>query len=54
MRKEEKRYEKGQLVRSQRYRDQRDLVEALLIPGKGYTLREVDAALAKYRKGKVK
>ena len=54
MRKEEKRYGKEQLVRSHRYRGQRDLLEALLKPDREYTLREVAAALAKYRKGKVR
>lgn len=54
MREGQRRYQKEQLARSRRYRGQRDLVKVLLKPGREYTLRETDAALEKYRKGKVK
>ncbi len=48
------RYTRQQLAESERYREQRDLILALLDEGKTYSLREADAALEKYRKGRVK
>lgn len=47
-------YTKEQLVASKRYVDRRDLVSALLEPGKAYTLNEVDMLIDKFMKGKVK
>lgn len=47
-------YTREQIVSSQRYATRRDLVHALLEPGKGYTLAEVDARIEKFRKGAVK
>ena len=48
------RYTRDQLAVSKRYRGQRDLVISLLKEDKEYSLQEVDAALLKYKKGKVK
>lgn len=47
-------YTREQLAASERYKDRRDLVMALLDEKTEYSLQEVDAALDKYRKGKVK
>lgn len=46
-------FSKQQVAESGRYKNCRDLVLALLEDGKAYSLQEVDAALEKYRKGKV-
>lgn len=47
-------YTREQLVKAERYKEQRDLLEALLEEGKSYSLRETDAVLQKYREGKVR
>lgn len=47
-------YSKEQLAASQRYAARRDLIGALLVDGKSYTLNEVDALIEKYLKGKVR
>ena len=36
-----------------RYANRRDLIRALLEDGKAYTLKEADALIEKYMKGKV-
>lgn len=46
-------FEKERILASERYSNQRDLVEALLEDGKTYTLKTVDNLIEKYRKGKV-
>lgn len=46
-------YAKEQLIKSDRYMKRRDLLGALLKDGERYTLKEVDAMLDKYMKGKV-
>lgn len=43
-----------QLAASKRYANRRDLIRALLEPGKAYTLAEVDGMIEKFRKGKVR
>ncbi len=48
------RFSKEQLLRSQRYAKRRDLLGALLDDGKRYTLKEVDAAIDNFMKGKVR
>jgi len=48
------RHTKEQLLTSKRYANRRDLIGALLDPGKTYTLDEVDALIEKFKKGKVK
>lgn len=46
-------YTKEQLAASKRYANRRDLIRALLENGKAYTLKEADALIEKYMKGKV-
>ena len=48
-----KKFSKEQLAGSARYAARRDLVNALLDDGKGYTIQEADAAIAGYMEGKV-
>ena len=50
----EPRFGKGQIVASEKYRNQRDLVDALLEKDKKYTIATVDNLIEKYRKGQVK
>ena len=45
---------KEQIVASDKYRSQRDLVDALLEEDKKYTIATVDKMIEEYRKGKVK
>lgn len=46
-------FSKSQLVHSSKYRDRRDLVDALLDDSKKYTLEQVDTMIENYMKGKV-
>lgn len=46
-------YTKEQLAASKRYANRRDLIRALLEDGKAYALKEVDALIEQYMKGKV-
>ena len=46
-------FEKQQLLESRRFRDKRDLLEAILSDGKEYTMEEVEQRIDDYRKGKV-
>lgn len=53
---EEKReitYSKEQILSSQKYRDRRDLLSALLEKEKGYTLKQVEEIIKNYKKKKV-
>lgn len=50
----EPKFIKETLVNSKRFRDNRDLVSALLEDGVEYTISEVEAMIANYLKGKVK
>ena len=45
---------KEQLAASKRYAKRRDLIMALLEPGKTYTLNEADRLIDGFMKGKVK
>jgi hypothetical protein len=47
------RYTKEQLANSKRYRVKKDMINALLKPGKAYTMAEADELLEKFMKGKV-
>ena len=47
-------FTKFALVNSNRFRDRRDIVSALLKDGVEYTVSEVENMIAKYMKGKVK
>lgn len=48
------RYDKEELLKADRYRQKADLIEALLEPDTGYTIKEVDSVIEKFLKGKVK
>lgn len=50
----EPQFSKEQIVASEKYRNQRDLVDALLEEDKKYTIATVDKMIEEYRKGKVK
>ena len=47
-------FSKEQLLAAERFRDKRDMIEALFCPDKQYTLEEVERMIEKYMKGKVK
>lgn len=47
-------YTKAQLLVSDRYRDKKDLVQALLDSTGIYSLEQVEEAIEKFMKGKVK
>lgn len=47
-------FTKESLVNSKRFRNERDLVSALLEDGAEYTVSEVENKIAEYLKGKVK
>lgn len=46
-------FPKEDLVRSARFAEYRDLVSALLVDGREYTISYVEAEIKKYLKGKV-
>ena len=50
----EKEFSKEQIVLSNKYRNYKDLVEALLDDKKKYTFETVDNLIEKYMKGQVK
>jgi hypothetical protein len=47
-------FTKEALVNSNRFRNERDIVSAILKDGEEYTVRQVEGAIAKYMKGTVK
>ena len=47
-------FQKSQLVRADSFAYHRDILEAVLDDGKTYTVKEAEAAIEKYLKGKVK
>lgn len=47
-------FSKEQLVASERFQERRDILEALLVTGKGYTVKVVEEKIESYMKGKVK
>lgn len=47
-------FSKSQIVSCGRYRDRRDLVDALLDDSKKYTKEQVDRLIGEFMKGKVK
>lgn len=51
---EKKEFSREQLLASGRFRDRRDLLNALLSPEKTYTVSDVEQAISKYMKGRVK
>ena len=50
----EPKFSKEALMNSKRFRNECDLVSALLEDGKEYTIPEVEGMITKYMKGKVK
>ena len=50
----EPKFSKEQIAASERYRNYRDLVEALLDDEKKYTYEAVDKLIENYKKGQVK
>lgn len=47
-------FTKETLVKSKRFKDNRDIVSALLEDGKEYSIAEVEGKITEYMKGKVK
>lgn len=47
-------FSKGQLLAAERFRDRKDIVNALLTPEKQYTVKAVEQMIEKYMKGMVK
>lgn len=47
-------FSKESLLKSKRFRDQRDLVSAVLEDGAEYTIEEAENLITEYMKGKVK
>lgn len=47
-------FTKAQVLASKKYSNRQDILNALLVDGKNYTLTEVDALIEKFMKGKVK
>ena len=54
MKKTETKYTKEQLINSDAFSSNRDLLPALLIDGEIYTVKETHELIKKYLKGKVK
>lgn len=52
--KKENRFTKEQLLSSKRFRDRKDILDALLEDGKKYTVSDAELLIEKYMKGKVK
>lgn len=52
--KEEPKFMRSEIVKSARYRDSIDLVNALLEDGQAYTLTQVDKAIEEYLNEEVK
>lgn len=52
--KDENKFTKQQLLGSRRFRDRKDLVEALLDENRTYTVKAVEEKIEDYMKGKVK
>ena len=50
----ENKFSKEQLAASGRFRDRRDIVEALLKTGELYTVKAVEEKIEKFMKGQVK
>lgn len=50
----ENKFSKEQLIASSRFRDRRDILEALLETGELYTVKAVEEKIESYMKGKVK
>ncbi len=51
---ESRRYQKKELLLADRLKPYHDVAEAVLVPGKEYTLREAEQEVEKFLKGKVR
>lgn len=51
--KEPERFDKAALMRSARFKDSRDIVQAVLEDGKEYSMKETEKLIHKFLKGKV-
>lgn len=51
---QESRFSKEQLLGAKCFESRRDIVDALLVQGKQYTIKEVQEKIASFMKGKVK
>ncbi|MCI9430586.1 MAG: hypothetical protein HFI94_10715 [Lachnospiraceae bacterium] len=47
-------FTKEQLLAAKRFRERRDMVDALLLPERQYSVKEVEQMMENYKKGKVK
>lgn len=47
-------YTKKQILSAEKYRNRRDLVDALLVEGESYTMAAVDKKITDFMKGKVR
>ena len=47
-------FKKSQLIKSNKYKHQVDLLNVLLEDGKEYSIKQVDTSINKYMKGSVK
>lgn len=47
-------FDKEQLIKSKKYQESADLIGAILLPEKGYTLKEVDSLIEKFKKKEIK
>lgn len=50
----ENKFSKEQLIASERFRERRDILEALLTDGELYTVNAVEEKIERYMKGKVR
>ncbi|MBP1582175.1 MAG: hypothetical protein J6A26_07250 [Oscillospiraceae bacterium] len=50
----EAKFQKEALLKSERFRDQRDLISAVLDDDRCYSIREAEEKIQSYMKGKVK
>ena len=50
----ENKFSKEQLIASSRFRDRRDILEALLVTEELYTVKAVEEKIESYMKGRVK
>jgi hypothetical protein len=48
------RYKKEKILTASKYVERKDILQAVLIDNKMYTLEEVDAAIEKFMKGRIK
>lgn len=51
LKKEELKFSKQQIVSSKRYEKDIDIVRALLVDSKEYTLKEVDSIITRFKEG---